>query len=183
MADFERAFLKTMGHEGGYANDAQDAGGETYRGISRVNHPTWPGWALVDVAKKTFKPDVWSRHMLANDELQRHVRAFYFGQFWEKYGCQALGDDLAGVLFDMAVNMGSTARYLQRALNLFGANLIVDGLIGTKTRAACAALPERDQKTLVAVLCALRGVHYLERCEAHPDQKKYLRGWMARVWL
>ena len=35
MADFNIAFEITMGHEGGYSFDKDDAGGETYRGISR----------------------------------------------------------------------------------------------------------------------------------------------------
>ena len=39
MADFNDAFDETMGHEGGYVNDSNDAGGETYRGISRRFNP------------------------------------------------------------------------------------------------------------------------------------------------
>ena len=35
MANFEEAYKKTSDFEGGYVNDEDDAGGETYRGIAR----------------------------------------------------------------------------------------------------------------------------------------------------
>ena len=181
MADFEKAFLATMGHEGGYVNDPDDAGGETYRGISRVAHPEWPGWALVDRVKTIFARATWNRQLLDQPEVQRHVRAFYHEQYWSKIGGARLEQPLAEVLFDMYVNLGSTIRYLQRTLNVLAASLIVDGHLGPATTSACAALPERDQQAAVTLLRCLRGMHYLERCEAHPDQKKYLHGWLRRV--
>jgi type VI secretion system secreted protein VgrG len=39
--NFLKAFNTTMTFEGGYANDPDDAGGETYMGISRRYHPDW----------------------------------------------------------------------------------------------------------------------------------------------
>ena len=51
MADFEKAFINTMGYEGGYVYDPDDAGGETYKGISRRYHPSWPGWRIIDKVK------------------------------------------------------------------------------------------------------------------------------------
>ena len=47
MAEFKKAYDKTMGHEGGYVHDPDDAGGETYKGISRRYHPGWEGWKVV----------------------------------------------------------------------------------------------------------------------------------------
>ena len=41
-----------MEHEGGYVDDRDDRGGETYRGISRNNFPDWKGWKKID----GFKP-------------------------------------------------------------------------------------------------------------------------------
>lgn len=41
MAEFNIAFQKTLTHEGGYVNDPEDSGGETYKGISRNNHKNW----------------------------------------------------------------------------------------------------------------------------------------------
>ena len=44
MADFEQAFSKTMGAEGGYklTDIKGDKGGQTYAGISRRFHPDFP---------------------------------------------------------------------------------------------------------------------------------------------
>ena len=42
MANFKESFDKVILAEGGYVNDPDDAGGETYLGISRVNHPYLP---------------------------------------------------------------------------------------------------------------------------------------------
>ncbi|MFM7564688.1 MAG: glycosyl hydrolase 108 family protein, partial [Planctomycetota bacterium] len=39
MADFAIAFDETMINEGGYVDDPDDRGGETYRGVARRFHP------------------------------------------------------------------------------------------------------------------------------------------------
>ncbi|MBW1801582.1 MAG: hypothetical protein JRJ85_12745, partial [Deltaproteobacteria bacterium] len=44
MAKFDEAFEKTTAIEGGYVFDPDDAGGETYKGISRRFNPSWGGW-------------------------------------------------------------------------------------------------------------------------------------------
>ena len=51
MADFKKALTETLRHEGGYVNDPKDPGGETYKGISRKNHPDWEGWNIIDEKK------------------------------------------------------------------------------------------------------------------------------------
>ena len=52
MANFDIEFEKLILAEGGYVNDHDDAGGETYLGISRKNNPNWSGWKLIDSIKK-----------------------------------------------------------------------------------------------------------------------------------
>ena len=54
MAYFGDAFKKLSIKEGGYVNDKDDAGGETYRGISRKYNPTWQGWTMIDSYKKHY---------------------------------------------------------------------------------------------------------------------------------
>ena len=48
MADFEKAFNKIIANEGGYVNDKDDKGGETFMGITRKNHPTIYLWEVID---------------------------------------------------------------------------------------------------------------------------------------
>ena len=52
MAIFEPAFKLLILHEGGYANNKNDIGGETYRGIARNYWPKWVGWKLIDHIKE-----------------------------------------------------------------------------------------------------------------------------------
>lgn len=47
MANFKEAINKTLKFEGGYVNDPDDSGGETFLGISRVNNKSWKGWKLL----------------------------------------------------------------------------------------------------------------------------------------
>ncbi len=59
MAKFIDAYKKVLNNEGIYSNDPDDAGGETYKGISRKANPNWDGWISIDAIKKahptTFK--------------------------------------------------------------------------------------------------------------------------------
>ena len=79
MAQFEPAFQKTMKFEGGYVNDPDDRGGETYRGISRKHHPDWPGWGIL---KKAEENRYNIERRISDDALQAAVREFYQAEFW-----------------------------------------------------------------------------------------------------
>ena len=46
--DFIIAFNKALSSEGLISNNKSDHGGFTYKGISRVKHPAWPGWIIID---------------------------------------------------------------------------------------------------------------------------------------
>jgi len=52
MAEFKPAFQNTITTEGGYVNDPQDPGGETYKGIARKIYSKWSGWQTIDMLKR-----------------------------------------------------------------------------------------------------------------------------------
>ena len=52
MANFIKSYEITCKHEGGYSFDPDDAGGETYKGISRRFNPQWSGWKIIDYSDK-----------------------------------------------------------------------------------------------------------------------------------
>lgn len=54
MANFKIALDKVLSREGGYINDPDDKGGETYKGISRKYNPDWKGWRIIDNTKKNI---------------------------------------------------------------------------------------------------------------------------------
>ncbi len=104
MANFEKAHAIVMAHEGGYANDPHDNGGETYKGIARKKHPFWPGWKLIDL----YKSQINFPGMLDRDEvLQQLVLSFYKTFFWDVLKLDKITDEaIAAELYDTAVNMG-----------------------------------------------------------------------------
>ena len=181
MASFEPAFNELIKHEGGYANDPDDHGGETYRGISRKNWSGWNGWPDVDRIKTNPSPDLpWTRERLnfalnSNADLQGRVRDFYKRNFWlppmEAMSYQAL----ANWLFDKVVNMGVRQAYklLQRALHVDE-----DGVIGLQTMRAINTV---DPVQLLAD-CRLQAKRFYIDLALHDNtQTKFLNGWLARA--
>ena len=49
MSEFQPALQKVLAHEGGYVNDPDDPGGETYKGIAHNMHSKWGGWVYIFV--------------------------------------------------------------------------------------------------------------------------------------
>jgi lysozyme family protein len=106
VADFLRAYRKTSVAEGGYANDKDDSGGETWKGIARRKHPEWEGWLKVDYNRKyngfpgSLKSDI---------ALEESVQTFYALNFWNRIlGDKIKAQGLADAIYDSAVNMGPT---------------------------------------------------------------------------
>lgn len=104
MADFLTAHKRTARYEGGYSNDPQDRGGETYKGIARVFHPKWPGWAIIDAYKA--RHGAMKRGQVINDPaLDQMVLDFYRKTFWnEMRGNDIFDQDMANMIYDDAVN-------------------------------------------------------------------------------
>ena len=109
--NFDQAFERLIGHEGGYVADSRDPGGETKFGISKRAYPHLDIKALtLHDAKAIYRRDFWQR--VRGDELPR------------EFAFQAL---------DAAVNhgIGNAVRWMQRA-----AGVADDGVIGPVTLAA-----------------------------------------------
>lgn len=197
MAEFLTAYTRTLGHEGGYVNDPNDRGGETYKGIARNYHPDWDGWDVIDKLKD--EPDF--PNCLANhDSLQRMVRRFYKVNFWDIAELDEMArQDLANELFDTAVNQGmaTAIEYLQASLNMLNRNeqdyqdIAVDGKWGNETRKAYQQFigtaswrsrnAEKCVKTLIKLMNALQAERYMNIIRNDASQAKYLFGWFNRI--
>lgn len=137
MANFTIALKKVLKNEGGYANNPNDAGGETYKGISRKNHPTWTGWISIDQIKKAH-PKGFKTILEHTPELQDKVKDFYKRRFWDELCLDTCSNqELANQAFDMAVNAGVKAgvKILQKVLGI-----PVDGILGNVTKKAIAKI-------------------------------------------
>lgn len=120
MAKFIDAYKKVLNNEGIYSNDPDDAGGETYKGISRKANPNWDGWISIDAIKKAH-PTTFKGILKKTPELEKKVQDLYKDKYWDCFELDDVPSQLvAEQMFDTAVNQGQTAaiRFAQRVLDL-----------------------------------------------------------------
>ncbi len=188
MNAFDVAYGRTRPIEGGYSNDPDDPGGETYGGIARNRHPNWPGWQLIDALKKLSD---FPRNIDDRPAIQEAVKEFYLVNFWRPLLCDQLVDvEIACEVFDTSVNMGPHwgVLFLQKSLNLLNRNaslypdLVEDGVIGEKTLSALQEYFKRDAPGMLLLWQnVFQGARYAEIMKKSPTQEKYARGWAKRV--
>ena len=186
MSDFDKCFNNTMQKEGGYANNPQDKGLETYKGISRKNWPKWGGWQIIDNTKKTLLDpptyntgSYWSwvahlnRVLSENVATQNLVKEFYRVNFFGNLG-DILDQAVAEWVFDKWVNCGEIAKkWLQRA-----AGVDDDGAIGPATIAAVNAC---YGPTIVARCNEQAKTYYDAIISRDPLQEQFRHSWYSRL--
>jgi lysozyme family protein len=179
VANFEKAYNIILKNEGGYANDPNDIGGETYKGIARNFNPKWKGWAIIDAYKEQFgKIKHNSRLSLAGlDDL---VKDIYKEKYWDKMrGDELKNDGFAINLFDFFINSERGAgKAVQLALIRMGFCIKADGVIGPNT---IKAINNADPVKLNGFFNEERIAHYKNEVIRKPSQAKYLAGWLGRV--
>jgi lysozyme family protein len=115
--NFDQAFLKLLGHEGGLVDHRADPGGLTNFGISQRSYPG------EDIKGMTVE----------------RAKLIYHRDYWGPAGCDAVPDGVRFDLFDMAVNSGvrQAVKTLQRAVQE-----TEDGILGPRTLQAVQSMPE-----------------------------------------
>ena len=173
MAKFKISLQKTLAHEGGYVNDPDDLGKETYNGISRTNHPDWKGWPLIDSSKKL--PGF--PYMLDNDvEIQKQVELFYLYEFWLRLKADEIQNQTsADSIFDFAVNAGIKTS-VELTQSVIGAKS--DGIIGEQTLKKLNSL---DFGYFQPAFTVGKISHCIAIIQKRPVNKKYLYGWIIRA--
>lgn len=126
--NFDTAFDRLMGHEGGYVNNPADPGGETNWGISKRSYP--------DVNIKNLTRD--------------QAKEIYRRDFWDRGQMDQFDAAVAFQTLDFAVNSGieTAIRKLQAA-----AGVADDGHIGPVT---VAAIKNRGVNDMIMLLTAER---------------------------
>ncbi len=188
---FEEAYDAVMKHEGGYANNPDDTGGETYCGISRRFHPEWPGWKYIDNVKEN-----WIKKIKSNTKfkgLSKDVKAFYKINYWDKINCDLINDvKLVTYMFDAAVNCGTIAagKFLQRTLNVLNnrqrswKDIKVDGFIGAQTiRMLRTAYLGGKASLIHTAFTIMRGAYYIDIMERRESQEQFAVAWLSRLWI
>jgi len=113
--DFDKAFERLLGHEGGYTNDPRDPGGETKFGVSKRSYPG------EDIASLTIE----------------RAKLISRRDFWGPAGCDGVPDAVKFDLFDAAYNSGvkQAIKFLQRAVGE-----AEDGILGPRTLQAAQSM-------------------------------------------
>ncbi|UVY46318.1 MAG: glycosyl hydrolase [Bacteriophage sp.] len=109
MAKFDKEFDKVILAEGGYVNDPDDAGGETYLGISRKNNPKWVGWEVIDDIKKKYGTKNITSRLKKDVALTNSAKLLYKQNYWDVLELDDIpSQGIAHQLFDTCVNCGKT---------------------------------------------------------------------------
>ncbi len=167
--------------EGGYANDPNDAGGETMYGIT-ITTAKSNGYygAMKDLPKLTAR--------------QIYLNRYYLEPHFDKVA--TLSENISAELTDCGVNCGVvfSETILQQSLNLLNRgekdykDISEDGKIGAGTLAALAAyLSKRGKEgeaVLLKLLGILKGFHYVQITKTRSENEDFLYGWLKnRVHL
>ena len=107
MADFDIEFEKVVVAEGGYVNNPNDNGEETYLGISRKHNPDWDAWREIDNIKRVFGTKGINKRLKNNTTITNSAKRIYRYRYWNKLELDDVpNQDIAHQLFDTAVNCG-----------------------------------------------------------------------------
>lgn len=151
--DFDLAFEKLLGNEGGYSFNSMDPGGETMWGVTaRVARAN--GYAG---EMKAMTKDI--------------AKGVYRKLYWDAVRAEELDDPVAFLMFDASVNSGVTqaVKWLQRAVGTSE-----DGVLGPVTLKAARQM---DSKTLGMKLIQLR----LDFMTSLPTWGAFGKGWTRRM--
>lgn len=109
MAKFDEEFNKVILAEGGYVNDKDDSGGETYLGISRKNNSKWGGWKKIDAVKKQYGTKNINSRLKKDTSIIESAKVYYKQHYWDILELDDIpSQTIAHNLFDTCVNCGKT---------------------------------------------------------------------------
>ena len=151
--NFDEAFVRLLGHEGAYANDPKDPGGETMWGIT----------------KRVALASGYTGSM--RELTQGQAKTIYLALYWNAAQIDCLPEELRFHVFDAAVNsgVGQAVRWMQRAVGA-----IDDGVVGSQTLGALSSVPG-------SVVAARFTGHRLQFMTSLSTWSAFGRGWANRI--
>lgn len=174
--DFQETYQTVIKpHEGLYANNPKDTGGETYEGIARKKIPNWSGWKLVDQVKSQLPPmpkygsarywgwvKVLNVSLKASQPVEEAVRGFYYRNIWQQYHLgECRLNTTAKRAADALTNNGPiSAIWLKKAVNRAAHKRLVNPKGATLTSADIKALNSQRQDLVLFWFAIYRGARY-----------------------
>ena len=186
--NFGECFKILIKHEGGYSNHFADRGGMTFMGISRKFWPDEPIWDRIDMILDAGGEKEEINMLMDDDEVVESVKQFYRREFWTKALCDRISNQqLASTHLNFTVNAGTrkAVRIIQEVANTnVGAELDLDGIVGSATRSAINNLNNLNEEENVGVISdykALAETYYKEIVANDSTQNVNLAGWLNRL--
>ena len=148
--------------EGGFTDDKNDRGGKTKYGIIEE-----------EARKFGYAGDM--RDLTKDFAKNIYLKKYYLGNKLDK----VINDKVALSIFDWAVNSGGRGiKKAQIVANKFGANLIIDGIIGNKTLEAINAI---DPEAFLKEYHEMQRTFYKNLAAKDSTQEDFLKGWLNRI--
>lgn len=153
------AWIKSW--EGGFANDPNDKGGPTNKGITLGTFRSVYGQnKTVDDLKRM------------TDQQWEHI---FLTKFWNRWQADQIKDINVAFLLVQWV-WGSGVWGIKNPQKVLGVK--VDGIVGPKT---IAAVNSRNGRDLFEALKAEKRAYFERICVATPTNRKFLKGWLRRL--
>jgi lysozyme family protein len=151
--NFDQAFHKLLGHEGGYVDHPADPGGATNWGVTQA----------------VARANGYTGHM-KNFPVES-AKAIYWRQYWVPIKADELPPAIRYAVFDAAVNSGppQAIKWLQRAIGVND-----DGVVGPQTMTfARAAAPDFVNRRMLG-----ERLKFMTDLKTWPS---FGRGWARRI--
>lgn len=151
--NFDTAFERVIGHEGGFVDHPSDPGGATNWGITQ----------------RTARTNGYTGDMRKLTRAQ--AKEIYRQSYWQRAKCDQYDGAIGFQLFDAAVNhgIGNAIRFLQRAVGVAD-----DGIVG---RLTLAAIHKMDVPDVLARFNAER-LDFYTKLSTWPT---FGKGWARRI--
>lgn len=174
---FDQFTKGTFRREGGYSNDPNDFGGETNHGVT---HDT-----LKKYQDKHGGLGEGGKRVDVKELTQDQAKAIYKQVYYDDRRIREIKDvATAGHIFDLGLNHApeTGATFVQKAINgaIPGANLQVDGVVGSKTIDALNKATPEQLKAINNAIVREREAHYRQQVQQNPKQERFLKGWLKR---
>lgn len=165
---------KTLGLEGGYANNPKDSGGETMWGIT------------IAVARKNGYTGPM-RSMPRDTAVQIYKREYFLQPGFDKV--LQVNEAVAAEMYDSGVNCGpqKAAEWLQIALNVLNRegqdypDLVIDKSVGPRTLAALQSFIRfrklEGEMVLLKIMNTLQGAYYIALAQERKKDEAFIFGW------
>lgn len=166
MADFKKLIPIILKWEGGWANDPNDKGGPTMKGVTLATYTAY--------CKKKGKgiPTQAQLKNISKEEWEDIFKTLY----WDRWQADKIANQsIANLLVDWVWTSGVYG--IKHPQGVLG--VVTDGQVGPKTLQAINTYP--DQRVLFNKLWARRKQYFENIANANASQKKFLRGWLNRL--